>query len=124
MNRLTRYLLKLLGLTGVGFLIANFAIGLFFPIPEVAVLVDRSFCPPEQWQNLSQTYGKLYRQNQQKQILLNPVILFSDLGEEVLKSPLEPQEFRTLKTFGRSNDERLSQLKTQYTHAEVLNCSS
>ncbi|MGB3513100.1 MAG: hypothetical protein WBA93_28575 [Microcoleaceae cyanobacterium] len=122
MNQFNRYFLKVLIVGSTGFLLGSLFIGQFFPIPEFAVLVERSFCSSEQWLGVSQTYAELYHQNQFKQVNLTPVILFSDLGEEVLESPLTPEEFNSLTTFGRSNSKRLSLLKKNYPNAQILRC--
>ncbi len=99
-------------------------ISLFFPIPVSPLLIDRSYCPPEQWQQLTQAYQELYQNHQQKKIRLDPVIFVNSLGEEPQPLPPTPEAIAELSTFGRPDGDRLQQLQKQYANAKILSCSS
>lgn len=116
-------LIKVLGLGWLAMAIAGFAIQLLVPMPTLAVLVDRSYCPPEQWGQLVQQYDDLYRQHQQGQIKIEQVIAFSDLGQETLSPLPTPAAVQELSRYGRPSMERRSQLTQQYPNAPLLGCS-
>lgn len=82
-------------------------------VPEVTVIIDRSYCEPAQWQTVADRYQVLYEQHQKKQLEIGSVILFSDLGEETLVPPPEPKTVRQLKTYGRKDPARQEQLQQQ-----------
>lgn len=123
MSKINQKLLKTLGLSWLGFVIVGLLINLVFPLPVVAVLVDRSYCPPAAWQQVVQQYDQLYRQHQQGQIKIQPVIVFSDLGEEELSPIPSSQAIQTLSTYGRQNPARRSQLTAKYPTAQLLECA-
>jgi hypothetical protein len=122
MYKLNRQMLKLLGLGWLGFLVAGITISLIFPIPTLTVLIDRSYCEaPSRWNQLVATYTNLYHQHQQKTLQLREVILFSDLGQEVI-SPPAPEVIENLKTYGRHNSQRQSELIKNYPQSRLLSC--
>ena len=95
---------------GVGsFGLAGVAIALAFPPTRVAIVVDRAFCPPDQWQATTAAYRDRYQAHQQKSTRIERVILVGDLGNEQLNPPPTPEQFAKLATFGRSNGTALSQ---------------
>lgn len=122
MTKTNRKLLITLGLSWVGFAIAGLLITLLFPIPTVAVLIDRSYCPPEGWQQVVQQYDTLYSQHQQKHLKIEQVIVFSDLGEDVLPSIPSQDEIQSLSTYGRQNLDHRSKLTGQHPNAQLLAC--
>src|SRR3712207_937750 len=103
MTKLNRHLLRTLGLGWLGFLVVGLAIGWVFAAPTVVVLVDRSYCAPAQWQQVVHSYEQLYRQHQQQQLQIQQVVLFSDLGQDVLSPPPAPEVIRDVSRYGRSN---------------------
>ncbi|NJO39199.1 MAG: hypothetical protein HC769_12695 [Cyanobacteria bacterium CRU_2_1] len=121
MNLNTR-LLKTLGFSWLAFLITGLLISWFFAIPTITVLIDRSYCPPDQWQQVSQTYTNLYRQHQRRQLRLQTVILFSNLGQDVFVSPPMPAVIQTLSTYGHSDKQRQTELQKAYSKTQLLDC--
>lgn len=120
MNLNTR-LLKTIGFSWLAFLITGLLISWFFAIPTITVLIDRSYCPPNQWQQVSQTYTDLYRQHQRRQLYLH-VILFSHLGQETFASPPMPAVIQTLSTYGHSDRQRQAELQKAYPKTQLLDC--
>lgn len=106
----------------LAFLVSGLTIQFMVTSPSVIILIDRSYCPPNQWQNLVNNYQELYEKNQLKSLQIEKVIVFSDLGEEVLTTPPEPQKIKELSRYGRSNPQRWEQMKTLYPQATVLVC--
>lgn len=95
---------------GLGsFGLAGVAIALGFPPTRMAIVVDRSFCPPEQWQATAAVYRDRYAAHQQKSVRIERVILVGDLGNDSLSTPPPPEQFAKLATFGRSNETALQQ---------------
>jgi len=82
-----------LGLSGLAFAIAGVSINLISPIPRLTILIDRSYCPQNQWSQVAQNYTDIYRQHQRRQVDLQAVVLFSNLGEEVFSTPPRPPLF-------------------------------
>lgn len=121
MSQLNRSLIAILGLGWIGFLGVAWGIRAL-GTPTVTVLIDRSYCPPERWDDLVQTYQDLYQQQQQKQIQIEAVILFSSLGQESVDPIPTPQDLRQQNTYGRPAPERGSRLQTEYPQAHLLSC--
>lgn len=121
MSSLNRSLITILGLGWIGFLGIGFGVRTF-ATPSVVVLIDRSYCPPDRWQSVANTYQDLYQQDQQKQIQIQQVILFSSLGQESITPIPTPADLRDQQTYGRPASERETELKSQYPNAQILNC--
>jgi hypothetical protein len=114
-------MLKILAIAWISFIIAGISISI--ATPTVVVLIDRSYCNPEQWRQVALAYENIYLQDRQKQLQLDKVIIFSDLGQEELTSPPEPQKIAKLSTYGRPNLERRQALQQTYTGAKLLMCN-
>ncbi|MCC5621855.1 hypothetical protein [Nostoc sp. CHAB 5715] len=119
---LNTQLLKTLGLSWLVFLITGVLISWFFAIPAITILIDRSYCPATEWQQVVQTYTQLYQQHQQRRLQLQSVVLFSSLGEEQLSTPPEPKVLQQLSTYGRPQRQRQLQLRKDYPQAQLLQC--
>jgi hypothetical protein len=124
MNKLNRKLITTLGLGWLGFGIVGSAIAFALPPTQITVLIDRSFCPQDQWQAIASAYNDLYQQHQNRDLQIKEVITFSDIGQEVLSEIPTPDAVRSLNTYGRSNQERLKQLQSTYPQAKLLSCQS
>lgn len=122
MKKLNRSLITIVAVGWLCFLIAGGVIASVFAPPRFTLLVARSYCPPQQWQQVTQNYANLYRQHQQKQIEIERVILFSDLSEETLDQLPTPEAFAQLRTYGRFNQERQNTLMKSYGKTKVLKC--
>jgi hypothetical protein len=123
LNRtLWRTLWRTLGLGWLGFLLMGLAIAWLFASPTVVVLVDRSYCTPAQWQQVVYSYEQLYHQHQQQSLQIKQVVLFSDLGQEVLSGPPVPEVIRAVRTYGRSNPLRSERMQTAYPKSQLLTC--
>ncbi|MDZ8106252.1 MAG: hypothetical protein RM338_11615 [Nostoc sp. DedQUE12a] len=116
-------LVKTLGISWLVFFITGILISCLFAIPAITVLIDRSYCPLAEWQQVVQTYAQLYQQHQQRRLQLQSVILFSSLGEEKLSTPPEPKELQHLSTYGRPQPQRQLQLRKDYPQARLLQCA-
>lgn len=121
-NQLNRALFSIVGLGWVAFAIAAFTIRVVFAAPVVTVLIDRSYCEPAQWQQVAADYTAIYDRDRRGDIVLDSVILFSDLGTEVLDDPPSPDTIRTLQTYGRPNPQRRSELSAKYPDTQLLTC--
>ena len=106
------------------FLMTGLLISWLFAIPALTVLIDRSYCPPDQWQQISQTYTDLYHQHQRRQVNLQTTVLFSNLGQEVFSSPPQPEAIQTLSTYGHFDLQRQAELQKTYPKAQLLGCHS
>ncbi len=104
--------------------IAAFLLKTLLAPSTLVLLVDRSYCPPETWAAIAQEYATLYRQDQQGQIVLTEVILFSDLGQETLLEPPSPDNFATLPTYGRPARDRQTALLAAHPNARLLSCQT
>lgn len=122
MTSINRTLLRTVGMGWIGFIVTGIVISQVFATPTVTLLIDRSYCDETDWQRVSTQYEVLYRQNQQGRVDIEQLVLFSDLGEEVLGTPLSPEEFRALSTYGKVNLERQQTLKAEYANAQLLSC--
>jgi hypothetical protein len=123
MMNFNKQLFKTLGLSWLAFLIIGLLIGWLFAIPTITVLIDRSYCPPNQWQQVVQTYAQLYQQHQQHQLQLRSVILFSSLGEEPFSTLPEPAVLQQVSTYGRPDLQRQVRLQKDHPQAHLLKCS-
>ena len=50
------------------------------------------------------------------------MVLFNDLGEEVVTTIPTPEELRRLRTYGRSNPQRKDDLKKAYSRVKLIDC--
>jgi len=99
-------------------------------IPPVTIVIDRSYCEPQSWQIVADRYQGLYEQHQKRQIQIESVILFSDLGEEILDTPLDPSAVEQLRTYGRQDPDKQQALQQRLEQAlsnpsaqiELLSC--
>ncbi|MDJ0536543.1 MAG: hypothetical protein QNJ70_29315 [Xenococcaceae cyanobacterium MO_207.B15] len=122
MNLLNRYLLTILGLGWLSFLIAGILLNQLFAAPNFVLLIERSYCPPQKWQQVVLVYTNLYRQHQQNLVKIESVVLFNDLGKEVLTTVPTPEELGGLRTYGRSNLQKESELRKAYDRVKVIRC--
>ncbi len=122
MNQLNRYLLIILGLGWLSLAIAGILFDRVFAAPNFVLLIERSYCPPQKWQQVVQEYTDLYQQHQQHLVEIESVVLFNDLGEEVLTTIPTPEKLRGLRTYGRSNPQREAELKKASQRVKVIRC--
>lgn len=122
MGNLNRRLLQILAVGWLAFLGAGIGLRHALSGPTVTVIIDRSYCNPLQWQQVTDRYGELYDQHQQKRLTINQVIYVSDLGEEVVGEVPSPDQLQKMGTFGRFNPGRLQQATAAHPNAEVLTC--
>lgn len=115
-------LFKTLWLSWLAFLITGLLISWSFAIPTITVLIDRSYCSPDQWQQVSHTYTDLYRQHQWRQLHLQTVILFSQLGQEIFASPPMPTKIQNISTYGHPDRQRQAELQKAYPKTQLLGC--
>ena len=118
---LTSRLIATLCCTGCAFGLAGAAVTAFLPVPKQTILLDRSYCPPEQWQVLARDYARLYSQHQRKIATISEVVTFSNLGSQPLAELPTPADVEQMRTFGLSAEVERQTLQQQYGHdATVL----
>lgn len=123
MNSLNTRLMLTLGMSWLGFWVTGFLINQVFAPVAIAILIDRSYCSPSQWQQVSQQYANLYHQQQQQEILIQSVVLFSSLAKDVRSLPPTPTEIQQLATYGQPNPQQRQQLELDYPNHKVLSCN-
>ena len=117
-------LLVTLGMSWLVFAIAGIFISWISPIPSLTILIDRSYCPQNQWSQIAQNYTDIYRKHQRRQVYIQTVILFSSLGEEILSTPPIPTKVHTLATYGEVDSQREENLRSRYSKTQILSCHS
>jgi hypothetical protein len=122
MQNPNRRLLQILGIGWLAFMGVGFGLRQALSGPSVTVVIDRSYCPPNRWQQLAETYNTLYEQDQQRRINIDQVIYISDLDATVVNEIPSPEEFATLSHFGQFNQSKLQEVTTEFPDAKVLSC--
>jgi hypothetical protein len=120
MRKIDRQLLRVLGITWLAFLISGVVISVGFTAPQITLLIDRSYCSPNQWQSVVAQYEQIYQQH--NEVRIKAVVLFSDLGEEVRSRPPKPSEIAALSTYGQMNPARRQYLHRNYPNSKILGC--
>lgn len=124
MTNLNKSLIRTIICSGLAFVLVGWLISRVIISPALVILIDRTYCPPTQWQQISQSYQQLYQQHQQHQVQIKTVIVFSDLSEETFPTPPSPDTIRSLPTYGRSNTQRQTQLQAAYPNTTLLACQT
>lgn len=119
---LNKTLITIVGIGWLSFLVMGLIITQVFANSEITLLIDRSYCPSNQWQKVVETYRDFYNQNQDKQIKITSVILFSDLGEERLTTLPTPEEISQINTYGKPNLNRQKEMQQKSNSAKLLIC--
>ena len=120
MSKLNRQLFQVLGITWFAFLVSGLVISIGFTVPQITLLIDRSYCLPNQWQSVVAQYEQIYQQHDE--VKLKAVVVFSDLGEEVRSPPPLPSELAALPTYGKINLTRQQDLQRNYPNSKILGC--
>ncbi|MFK8182537.1 MAG: hypothetical protein AB8B99_04125 [Phormidesmis sp.] len=103
-------------------LAVGLAIKLLLPLPAITLLLDRSYCNPDQWQQVSRAYTQLYQQHQQQRSRLERVVVFSNLNQTNYDHPPHPTTVKTLATYGQYDPQRQATLEETYPNTTVLSC--
>lgn len=119
---LNRRLMTIVGIGWLSFLITGLIVVNVFAASEITLLIDRSYCPPNQWQKVVENYRDFYKQNQEKKIKITSVVLFSDLAEETLTPLPTPEEISRINTYGKSNPNRQKELQKKSSSGKILSC--
>ncbi|MFM7560214.1 hypothetical protein [Cylindrospermopsis raciborskii] len=91
--------------------------------PSITVIIDRSYCPSDQWQTqVVIPYRDLYQKHQDKQLKIESITLLSDLGQESSKKIPTPEEIAILNTYGKLSSDRQKSLKKLSQKAKLLRC--
>ena len=122
MSRTSGRLLSIAACSGCALLTVGTAITLLLPPPTATLLIDRSYCAPRQWQQVSQAYSRLYSQHQQKRSRLENVVFFSSLDQTAHAQPPHPSVVASLSTYGHPDSQRQTELEKTYANATVLSC--
>lgn len=115
-------LLIMLGSSWGLFVMTGLFIQLFFAVPTLTILIDRSYCPASQWQQLVTNYTDLYQQHQRQQLKITTVILFSDLDQKFLAVPPAPKTISNLQTYGSATSNYQAKLQKNYPKGQLLTC--
>lgn len=118
----TRTLLQILGIGWLAFLGAGFGLRSALQGEPVVLVIDRSYCPPDQWRRVTTNYADFYAQHQKRQIQITQVVLFNDLGQEVIEPAPTPEELAELNTFGLADPTALQSVLQAFPEAQVLTC--
>ncbi|MGJ0605587.1 MULTISPECIES: hypothetical protein [Cylindrospermopsis] len=112
-------------LTGwTGLLISGLVLTYVLATPSITVIIDRSYCPSDQWQTqVVIPYRDLYQKYENKQLKIESVTLFSDLGQESSKTIPTPEEIALLNTYGKLSGDRQKSLEKLSQTGEILRCS-
>jgi hypothetical protein len=86
------------------------------------VIIDRSYCAPQNWMQVSQKYETFYQRHRQGQQVIIQVMLIHDLGTEVLPNIPTPETISHLSTYGRPDLSLRTQVQNQYPQAQLLFC--
>ncbi len=124
MDNPNRRLLQTLAVGWLAFLGAGVGLRQALSGPTVTIIIDRSYCDPARWEQITTDYGELYNQHQQRRLTIDQVIYVSDLGEEVAEELPSPEAIMTMSTYGRFNADQLRQTTAAHPDAEVFACSS
>jgi hypothetical protein len=122
MQNPNRRLLQILVVGWLAFLGAGFGLRQALSGPKVTIIIDRSYCAPARWEQMTADYAELYGQHQQKRLTIDRVIYVSDLGAEVAQEIPSPEGLRTLGTYGRFNADQLQQATAAHPEARVFAC--
>ena len=88
----TQRLIQTLGLGSLAFLGIGFVLRYVVQQPEVTVVIDRSYCPPNQWQERVVTpYADLYQQSQANQLQIKQVVIVTDIDQIILPDIPAPE---------------------------------
>ena len=120
-NPTTRLLLTL-GLGWLAFVGLGLALRQGIGRPAVIVVIDRSYCDPDQWQPIAADYATLYEQHRQGRLRIEQVVYVSDLGAVAAEAIPTPAEINTLSTFGRFNAAQMEQMLQAAPEAQVFSC--
>jgi hypothetical protein len=123
MQHPTRRLIQILAVGWLAFIGAGLGLRQALSGPTLTIIIDRSYCDPSRWEQITESYGELYNQHQQKRLTIDQVIYVSDLGEEVAQELPAPAELQNMGTYGRFNAEQLDQAVTAHPDARVFACS-
>ncbi|MEO0458671.1 MAG: hypothetical protein AAF152_19120 [Cyanobacteria bacterium P01_A01_bin.114] len=118
----TPHLIRILGLGWLAYLLVGFGLSQASGGAKIQIVIDRSYCAPNDWQQVANEYAQLYQQHQQKQITLESVTLVNDLGEEVRDTPPSAEEIAGLNTFGLPGRDRINAIVQASPDAQVLSC--
>jgi hypothetical protein len=116
-------LLQILAVGWLTFLGAGFALRQTLRGPTVTIIIDRSYCEPARWGQVTSDHARLYEQHEQQRLTIDQVIYVSDLGENITEAIPTPEEVENLSTFGRFNAEQLQQATDNHPAATVFACN-
>lgn len=118
----TKRLISTLGLGWLAF--AGLGLGLRYAVqvPEVTVIIDQSYCPPEQWQAaVVEPYTDLYQQGQANQRKIVQVVVVTGIDQTTLTVVPAPAELGN--PFGQApSAEALTELQQQFSESVLLKC--
>jgi hypothetical protein len=122
MHNPNRQLLKVLSIGWLAFIGVGFGLRQALSGPTITVIIDRSYCPDAQWQQLTDEYTTLYQQHQQHRLTIDQVVYVSDLDVTTVDAPPFPDEVAGLSHFGQFNQANMQAVTNEFPNAEVLTC--
>ena len=122
MKRVLNHRLITIVLTGwISLLVSGLV--LVLATPSITVIIDRSYCPSDQWQTqVVIPYRDLYQKHQDKRLKIESITLLSDLGQESSKTIPTPEEIAILNTYGKLSSDRQKSLEKLSQKAKLLRC--
>ncbi|BAZ88831.1 hypothetical protein NIES932_02960 [Raphidiopsis curvata NIES-932] len=123
MKRVLNHRLITIVLTGwISLLVSGLV--LVLATPSTTVIIDRSYCPSDQWQTqVVIPYRDLYQKHQDKRLKIESITLLSDLGQESSKTIPTPEEIAILNTYGKLSSDRQKSLEKLSRTVKVLSCT-
>lgn len=117
---------RLISTLGIGWLaFGGLGVGLRYavPVPEVTVIIDQSYCPPDQWQAaVVHPYGALYKKNTARQQTIRQVVVVTNIEHTSLVTIPPPDELG--QPFGQvPSPETITSLQQQFSKTVLLRCN-
>ncbi|MBE7385911.1 MAG: hypothetical protein F6J95_031550 [Leptolyngbya sp. SIO1E4] len=118
----TRRLIRTLGLGWLAFAGVGLLLHFVIRIPAITVIIDRSYCPPDQWQQqVVQPYRDLYQQAHSKQLQITQVVVMTDIDQTPLPTVPAPEALGN--PFGQAPDfGTVAAVAQQFPDAVFLRC--
>ena len=118
--------IRLIGIVLIGWsglLIFGLVLTYVLATPSITLIIDRSYCPLDQWQTqVVIPYADLYQKYEDKELKIESITLFSDLGQESSQKIPSPQEIAKLNTYGKLSTNRQKSLEKLSPTAKILRC--
>ncbi|MEM9805452.1 MAG: hypothetical protein AAF959_09230 [Cyanobacteria bacterium P01_D01_bin.56] len=117
---------RLISTLSLGWLIfGGLGLGLRYAVlvPNVTVIIDQSYCPPDQWKTaVVEPYAALFKKSQARRQIISQVVVVTNIDHTPLTRIPSPDELG--QPFGQPlASETLVILETQFPETVVLRCN-